>query len=119
MRGGSIKRNWCFRLKIQEFRGQGPVGVRGSADGVGQLAQGGVRGRSQGFGNEGLPGCGQFSETRKVGSALSTPGNVITGRGAVQADCASLVEGGTRQAAPIALEKCREPGEQLLFRHFR
>ncbi|CAE7607762.1 unnamed protein product [Symbiodinium microadriaticum] len=46
---GSIKRNWCIRLEIQE-----------------------------------------------VGSALSTPSNIITGRGAVQADRASLVEGGTQ-----------------------
>ena len=108
---GSIKRNWCIRLEIQEVRGQGPVAVPGSAFGVGQL--------TQGFGNGGLLCCGQCAQTRKVGSALSTPSNIITGRGAVQADRASLVEGGTQLAAPIALEKCREPGEELLFRHLR
>ena len=39
---GSIKRNRCFGLEIQQVRGQGCVGARGSAREVGQLTQGRV-----------------------------------------------------------------------------
>ena len=91
--------------------------MRGSAIGVGQLTQGRIRGRGERFGYEGLSCCGQFPQACEVGSTLSTPRNVINDLTAVQADRASFIEGGAQQVAPVTLEECREPGEQLLLRH--